>query len=69
MIEHVEDQSTPDEHPHYEPGTDQDLHPGTIWYTLALGTIITILVILLLKSLFYKANREEIIAKSYGVKL
>lgn len=51
----------------YEPGTDQDLDAGTIWYTVIVGTIITILVIYLLKAMFYKADREEIMAKTYGV--
>lgn len=53
---------------HYEPGTDQDLDAGAIWYTLIVGTIVTIIVIYLLKAMFYKADRDEIALKTYGVR-
>jgi hypothetical protein len=68
MSEHVSGQAATETEFHYEPGTDQDLDAGTIWYTLVLGTIITIVVIMLLKALFYKAERDENAAKTYGVK-
>lgn len=68
MSEHAEAPAVSEVDSHYEPGTDQDLDAGTIWYTVILGTVITILVIYLLKAMFYKADHDEIVAKTYGVK-
>lgn len=48
----------------YEPGTEQDLAVGTIVYVTVVGVIITVLVILLLKHMYFEARDHELALKS-----
>lgn len=68
MSEHPTDyhQEHPDWPEGFEPGTEQDLDVGTIVYVTVVGTLITILVVLLLKHMFFKAHEEELVLKSYA---